>query len=90
LRRWSENCVAEDSKYAQWIKLHLSLRLSWVLGIIGILGIGYYWYIGILGIGYYWYIGYWVLLVYWVLGIIGILVYWVLGPFVHGRLFSSV
>jgi len=32
LRRRSEKCIAKGSKYAQWIGLYLSFRLSWVLG----------------------------------------------------------
>ena len=30
--RQSEKCVAEGSKYAHWIGLHLSFHLNWVLG----------------------------------------------------------
>jgi len=32
LRRRSEKCVIEGSKYAHWIGLYLSFHLSWVLG----------------------------------------------------------
>ena len=32
MRRWSEECVVEGSKYAHWIGLYLSFHLSWVLG----------------------------------------------------------
>jgi len=32
LRRRSEKCGAEGSKYAHWIGLYLSFHLSWVLG----------------------------------------------------------
>jgi len=32
VRRQSEKCVAEGSKYAYWIGLYLSFHLSWVLG----------------------------------------------------------
>jgi len=33
LRRWSEQCAGEGSKYVHWIGLYLSIRLSWVLGL---------------------------------------------------------
>ena len=32
MRRWSEKCIAEGSKYAHWIGLYLSFHLNWVLG----------------------------------------------------------
>jgi len=32
VRRRSEKCVIEGSKYAHWIGLYLSFHLSWVLG----------------------------------------------------------
>ena len=32
MRRWSEKCVAECSKFAHWVGLYLSFHLNWVLG----------------------------------------------------------
>jgi len=32
VRRQSEKCIAEGSKYAHWIGLYLSFYLNWVLG----------------------------------------------------------
>ena len=32
MRRRSEKCVAEGSKYAHWMGLYLSFHLNWVLG----------------------------------------------------------
>ena len=32
MRRWSDKCVAEGSRYAHWIGLYLSFHLNWVLG----------------------------------------------------------
>jgi len=32
VRRQSEKCVAEGSKYAHWMELYLRFHLNWVLG----------------------------------------------------------
>ena len=32
LRRRSEKCIIQGSKYAHWIRLYLSFHLNWVLG----------------------------------------------------------